>query len=131
MTPYLRWPFEYVDGVAGLGLDRVRVTIDGVRLDHCAAEWVRAPGVSGAGNPVFARRRVFDLRPPPPPPTAVWLVKEADAAVLTVAYRKLPATTPRRHRRRHQRLARLLDRGFDGDQIVVGGDSAGGYRERS
>lgn len=56
------------------------------------------------------------------------LSKEADAAVLAVAYRKLPA---------HQitdaiddgisGLRWLQDRGYDGDRIVVAGDSAGGY----
>jgi acetyl esterase/lipase len=56
------------------------------------------------------------------------LSKAADAPVLAVAYRKLPA---------HQvadaiddgisGLRWLQDRGFDGDQVVVAGDSAGGY----
>src|SRR5690242_121101 len=47
MTPNLHWPFEFVDGVAGLvpHIDS-RAKIERVRLDHCAAEWVRAPGVS-------------------------------------------------------------------------------------
>jgi len=56
------------------------------------------------------------------------LSKAADAAVLNIAYRKLPS---------HQitdaiddglnGLRWLQDRGFDGDQVVIAGDSAGGY----
>ncbi len=130
MTPDLHWPFEYVDGVAGL-VPRLgaRAEIEGVRLDHCAAEWVRAPGVSGARAILYLHGGAFltcGLNTHRSMVTR--LSKAADAAVLTVAYRKLPA---------HQitdaiddgisGLRWLLDRGYDGDQIVVGGDSAGGY----
>lgn len=54
------------------------------------------------------------------------LSKEADAAILAVAYRKLP---------KHQitdaiddgisGLRWLQDRGYEGDRVVVAGDSAG------
>lgn len=130
MTPNLRWPFEYVDGVAGLVPQfGSRATIERVRLDHCAAEWVRAPGVSGERAILYLHGGAFLTCGLNTHRSMVSrLSKEADAAVLTVAYRKLPA---------HQitdaiddgisGLHWLLDRGFDGDQIVVGGDSAGGY----
>jgi len=45
--PNLHWPFAYVDGLAGmLPQFRSSADIEPVRLEHCAAEWVRAPGVS-------------------------------------------------------------------------------------
>lgn len=130
MTPNLRWPFEYVDGVAGL-VPRLGsgVKIDSVRLDKCAAEWVRAPGVSGERAILYLHGGAFLTCGLNTHRSMVArLSKAADAAVLTVAYRKLPT---------HQitdaiddgisGLRWLQDRGFDGDQIVVAGDSAGGY----
>lgn len=130
MTPNLRWPFEYVDGVAGL-VPRFEsgAKIDSVRLDNCAAEWVRAPGVSGERAILYLHGGAFLTCGLNTHRSMVArLSKAADAAVLTVAYRKLPT---------HQitdaiddgisGLRWLQDRGFDGDQIVVAGDSAGGY----
>jgi acetyl esterase/lipase len=130
LTPNLRWPFEFVDGVAGL-VPRVGsgATIEPVRLEHCAAEWVRAPGVSGERAILYLHGGAFLTCGLNTHRSMVArLSKAADAAVLTVAYRKLPA---------HQitdaiddginGLRWLQDRGFDGDQIVVAGDSAGGY----
>ncbi|WP_197694244.1 alpha/beta hydrolase [Mycobacterium sp. 852002-40037_SCH5390672] len=130
MTPNLHWPFEYVDGVAGL-VPRFgsEAKIESVRLDHCAAEWVRAPGVSGERAILYLHGGAFLTCGLNTHRSMVArLSKEADAAVLTVAYRKLPA---------HQitdaiddgisGLRWLQDRGFEGDQIVVAGDSAGGY----
>lgn len=130
LTPNLRWPFEFVDGVAGL-VPRVGsdATIEPVRLEHCAAEWVRAPGVSGERAILYLHGGAFLTCGLNTHRSMVArLSKAANAAVLTVAYRKLPA---------HQitdaiddginGLRWLQDRGFDGDQIVVAGDSAGGY----
>jgi acetyl esterase/lipase len=130
MTPNLRWPFEYVDGAAGL-VPRFGsgAKIDSVRLDNCAAEWVRAPGVSGERAILYLHGGAFLTCGLNTHRSMVArLSKAADAAVLTVAYRKLPT---------HQitdaiddgisGLRWLQDRGFDGDQIVVAGDSAGGY----
>jgi acetyl esterase/lipase len=47
MQPNLHWPLEYVDGLAGL-VPRFRSSaeIQPIRLEHCNAEWVRAPGAS-------------------------------------------------------------------------------------
>lgn len=130
MTPNLHWPFEFVDGVAGLVPQfGVQAKIERVRLDHCAAEWVRAPGVSGKRAILYLHGGAFLTCGLNTHRSMVArLSKTADAAILTVAYRKLPA---------HQitdaiddgisGLRWLQDRGFDGDEIVVAGDSAGGY----
>lgn len=130
MTPNLRWPFEYVDSFAGM-FPRVgsAASTEAVRLEHCAAEWVRARGVSGDRAILYLHGGAFltcGLNTHRSMVTR--LSKAADAAVLTVAYRKLPT---------HQitdaiddgisGLRWLQERGYDGDRIVVAGDSAGGY----
>ncbi|MEE3752921.1 alpha/beta hydrolase [Mycobacterium intracellulare] len=130
MTPNLHWPLEYVDDFAGM-FPRLGsgASTEPVRLEHCAAEWVRAPGVSGDRAILYLHGGAFltcGLNTHRSMVTR--LSKEADAAVLAVAYRKLPA---------HQitdaiddgisGLRWLQDRGYDGDRVVVAGDSAGGY----
>ncbi len=130
MTPTLHWPFEYVDGLAGL-MPRAgsAVNIEPVRLQNCAAEWVRAPGVAEQRAVLYLHGGAFLTCGLNTHRSLVArLSKAADAPVLSVGYRKLP---------RHQitdaiedgisGLRWLHDRGFDGDRVVVAGDSAGGY----
>lgn len=130
MTPNLHWPFEYVDSLAGM-FPRTgsAAHTESVRLEHCAAEWVRAPGVSGDRAILYLHGGAFltcGLNTHRSMVTR--LSKAADAPVLAVAYRKLPT---------YQiadaiddgvdGLRWLQDRGYDGDRVVVAGDSAGGY----
>lgn len=128
--PNLHWPFECVDGFAGL-LPRFGISakIEPVRLENCAAEWVCAPGVSSDRAILYLHGGAFLTCGLNTHRSVVTrLSRSADAAVLTVGYRKLPT-----HRITDaiddgiDGLRWLLDRGFDGDQIVVAGDSAGGY----
>src|SRR5215469_7779121 len=60
LQPNLHWPLEYVDGLAGL-LPRFRSSakIEPVRLEHCAAEWVRARGVSSARAVLYLHGGAF------------------------------------------------------------------------
>ncbi|VBA57992.1 Carboxylesterase LipF [Mycobacterium attenuatum] len=130
IQPNLRWPFDYVDGLAGL-LPRfgTAARIDPVRLDHCAAEWVRAPGVSPKRAILYLHGGAFlTCGLNTHRSLACRLSKAADAGVLNVGYRKLPS--------HHitdaiedalSGLAWLQAQGFEGDQVVVAGDSAGGY----
>lgn len=130
MTPNLHWPFEYVDAIAGL-VPRIgfAARTESVRLENCDAEWVRAPGVSGERAILYLHGGAFVTCGLNTHRSMVArLSRAADAAVLTVGYRKLPT---------HQitdaiddgisGLRWLQDRGFEGDQVVVAGDSAGGY----
>jgi acetyl esterase/lipase len=131
MQPNLHWPLEYVDGLAGL-LPRFRspAQIEPVRLEHCAAEWVRAPGASLGRAILYLHGGAFLTCGLNTHRSLVTrLSKAADAAVLNVGYRKLPS---------HQitdaiddamsGLRWLQQHGYDdGDRIVVAGDSAGGY----
>ena len=130
VTPNARWPFEYVDSVAGL-VPRFGISaeIESVRLENCAAEWVCAPGASADRAILYLHGGAFLTCGLNTHRSVVTrLSKAADAAVLTVGYRKLPS--------HHitdaiddgmNGLRWLQDRGFDGDQVVVAGDSAGGY----
>jgi acetyl esterase/lipase len=130
MTSNLHWPFEYVDSFAGL-MPRFRSTAEteSVQLENCAAEWVRAPGVSTQRAILFLHGGAFLTCGLNTHRSLVTRLSEAaDAAVLAVGYRKLPS---------HpitdaiddgiSGLRWLQDRGFEGDQVVVAGDSAGGY----
>lgn len=129
-TPNMHWPFEYVDGLAGM-MPRLGISakIEPVRLENCAAEWVCAPGASTDRAILYLHGGAFLTCGLNTHRSVVTrLSKAADAAVLTVGYRKLP---------NHQitdaiedgmsGLRWLQDRGFDGDRVVVAGDSAGGY----
>jgi acetyl esterase/lipase len=126
-------PLAYVDGFVGL-LPRFgsSMSIEPVRLEHCNAEWVCAPGES-SGSPsravLFLHGGAFltcGLNTHRSMVTR--LSKAADAGVLAIGYRKLP---------KHQiadaiddaidGLRWLQDRGYDGDRVVIVGDSAGGY----
>lgn len=128
--PNLHWPLEYVDGFAGL-IPRLPSSahIQPVKLENCAAEWVRAPGASAQRAILYFHGGAFLTCGLNTHRSLVTrLSRAADAAVLTVAYRKLPS---------HQitdaiddgvsGLRWLQEQGFDGDHVVVAGDSAGGY----
>nr|WP_231970898.1 alpha/beta hydrolase [Mycobacterium sp. E3198] len=130
IQPNLHWPFQYVDGLAGLMPQfNHSARIEPIRLENCAAEWVRAPGVSPKRAILYLHGGAFLTCGLNTHRSLVTrLSKAADAGVLTVGYRKLPT---------HQiadaiedgmnGLRWLEERGYDGDQIVVAGDSAGGY----
>jgi acetyl esterase/lipase len=130
IQPNLHWPFQYVDGLAGLMPHPSHsARIEPVRLENCAAEWVHASGVSAKRAILYLHGGAFLTCGLNTHRSLVTrLSKAADAGVLTVGYRKLP---------RHQiadaiedgmnGLRWLEERGYDGDQIVVAGDSAGGY----
>lgn len=130
IQPNVRWPFGYVDDLAGLVPHfGAPAKIEPIRLDNCAAEWVRAPGVSSRRAILYLHGGAFITCGLNTHRSLVTrLSKAADAAVLAVEYRKLPS---------HQiadaiedgmnGIQWLLDRGYEGEQVVVAGDSAGGY----
>lgn len=130
IQPNLHWPFAYIDGLAGM-MPRIptMAQIQPVKLGNCAAEWIRAPGASTKRAILYLHGGAFlTCGLNTHRSMVIRLSKEADAAVLTVAYRKLP---------KHQITDAIDDgmdglrwlqmHGFDGDQVVVAGDSAGGY----
>ncbi|CAM4219970.1 Carboxylesterase LipF [Mycobacterium basiliense] len=130
MQPNLSWPFDYVDVLAGvLPFSRSAAAVEPVSLKHCAAEWICAPGISARRAILYLHGGAFlTCGLNTHRSLAIRLSAAADARVLNIGYRKLPS---------HQLsdaiddglsgLRWLHDRGFDGDQVVVAGDSAGGY----
>jgi acetyl esterase/lipase len=127
--PGVRWPFGLVD-YAGLFLPAIPGTErKPVRLAGCRAEWVRAPGTDLSRAILYLHGGGFvccGLR------THRRLVSRISAAahapVLSVDYRMLPRnpiSTAVSDGIDGYRW--LLARGFGAHEIVVAGDSAGGY----
>lgn len=130
IQPQLGWPFASVDRFAGMFPRYLHpAEIERIPLKNCAAEWVRAPGASSTRAVLYLHGGAFLTCGLNTHRSLVTrLSKAADACVLNVAYRMLPL-----HRVSDaiedglSGLRWLLQRGYDADNIVVAGDSAGGY----
>lgn len=132
-VPHLPWPFGIIDLVAKALLpasDTVRATIG---LPNADAQLVRAPGVL----PADGKRRVILYMHGGAFLTcgvhshsrlAGTLSKFADAPVLVVNYRLIPKhSIGMAVDDCHDAYRWLRLRGYGADQIVLAGDSAGGY----
>lgn len=129
LQPNLAWPLGSIDRMVGLLPRRVNADIRPVQLPDCAAELVCADGVSADRAVLYLHGGAFmTCGINTHRGLVARLSKEADAAVLNVGYRMLP---------RHG-LAEAIDdavagltwlqrQGYNADQIVIAGDSAGGY----
>jgi len=130
IQPDVHWPFEYIDGLAGL-LPRFSLSaqIEPVRLENCPAEWVRAPGVSSSRAILYLHGGAFLTCGLNTHRSLVTrLSHAADASVLNVGYRMLPSyRISDAIDDAMSGLTWLQDRGYDDDSIVIAGDSAGGY----
>lgn len=130
LQPNRRWPFAAVDGLMGM-LPKYHplARIERVELDECPGEWVRAKGASTKRAILYLHGGAFMTCGLNTHRALVArLSRTADACVLNVGYRLLPA----------HRIADAVDdaisglrwlqrRGYRDDQIVIAGDSAGGY----
>jgi acetyl esterase/lipase len=131
IRPNLHWPFESIDALASY-VPRYRAPvakIERVRLEHCKAEWVRAEGASDTRAILYLHGGAFFTCGLNTHRSLVTrLSKAADACVLNIAYRMLPshAISEAIHDG-ISGLRWLQRRGYDGDRVVVAGDSAGGY----
>jgi acetyl esterase/lipase len=136
LTYLLRWPLPtgIVDSLARFVMIAPRGTArETVRLDNCGAELVRAEGVApadGSGRAIlYLHGGAFltcGLN------THVRIVsalsRQVDAPVLSVDYRMAPNSPMSAAVQDSVDGYRwLLDRGYRAGQIVVAGDSAGGY----
>jgi acetyl esterase/lipase len=123
------WMLRLTDWVGLLSPAPRGTTIERTRLADCRAEWVRAQGVIAGKRAVLwlhgggfvgcglATHRRFVAR----------ISSAAEADVLNVAYRMLPrAPITSAIEDGLAGYAKLLEAGFAPDQIVIGGDSAGG-----
>lgn len=128
--PDLGWPFEYVDALAGL-MPRFGMSarVEPVRLERCRAEWVRASGVSSQRAVLYLHGGAFITCGLNTHRSLVTrLSKAADAGILNVGYRKMPSyTISDAIDDAVSGFRWLQEHGYDGEQIVIAGDSAGGY----
>lgn len=127
--PNLPWPYRSID-FAGALLRPIDGTVVGSRrLTNCAAEWIRGPGAESDRVLLYLHGGAFvccGMR------THRRLVSEiskvCEAPALNVDYRMLPgAPISESVEDCIDGYRLLLDLGYRNDQIVVVGDSAGGY----
>ncbi|MGH3971208.1 MAG: alpha/beta hydrolase [Mycobacterium sp.] len=132
-VPHLPWPWGVIDFASRVLLPTpgtIRATVD---LPNACAQLVRAPGVL----PADGKRRVvlylhggafLTCGANSHSRVANALSKYADSPVLVVCYRKIPKhSVGMALDDCHDAYRWLRLRGYDPEQIVLAGDSAGGY----
>lgn len=127
--PDLAWPLSVVDGAASLLPKPSGAQYVNVDLGSCSAEWIRAEGRSTKRAVLYLHGGAFLMcglnthRS-----LAVSLSDRADGAVLSVDYRMLP-NAPIAHAVDDavRGYEWLREKGYRGEDIVIAGDSAGGY----
>jgi acetyl esterase/lipase len=132
-VPHLPWPFGLVDFVARALLPQPGTVRATVGLPNASAQLVRAPGVL----PADGRRRVvlylhgggfLTCGVNSHSRISVALSKFADTPVLVVDYRLIPKhSIGQAIDDCYDGYRWLRSRGYEPDQIVLAGDSAGGY----
>src|SRR5262249_38234327 len=128
-APDLPWPTRLVDDAAGW-LPRPRNThLRDIALPNCRAEWVRADGTGTARAVLYLHGGGFLMCGLNTHRTLVsCLSRSCDAPVLNVGYRMLPAhpiSSAVGDALDGYRL--LCESGYGDGEIVIAGDSAGGY----
>ncbi|MFD4180152.1 alpha/beta hydrolase, partial [Rhodococcus sp. NPDC058514] len=126
----LPWPMKYLDDVSA----RMHPPIEGTRshtvlLDNCSAQWVKADGADGDRVVLYLHGGGFLFCGIGTHQRLVSRISaSAQAPVLMVDYRMLPAHSISDAVDDGVNGYRwLLDKGYRPDQIVIAGDSAGGY----
>ena len=131
--PHVPWPFGLVDFAAKAMLPEPGTVRATIRLPHCKAQLVRAAGVLPADG---TRRIVLYMHggafltcgANTHGRLVTKLSKYADSPVLVVEYRMIPKHSIDDAIDDCQDAYRWLRRqGYEPDQIVLAGDSAGGY----
>lgn len=127
--PDLAWPLTLVDDAVGLLPKPSRAQYLDVELGQCRAEWIRAEGRSTRRAVLYLHGGAFLLGGLNTHRSlGVTLSDFADGPVLNVGYRMLP-TSPIAHAVDDavRGYEWLCSKGYRGEDIVVAGDSAGGY----
>lgn len=129
IRPDLAWPFASVDRFAGLVPYGGSAEVLRARLSHCVAERIQAARTSAQQAILYLHGGAFlTCGLNTHRSLAARLSRAANACVLNVGYRMLPS-----HRMSDaiedalSGLRWLLRHGYSPEQIVVAGDSAGGY----
>src|SRR6201993_1031505 len=132
-APNLPWPWGLVDLAAGFLLPVSATVRETVNLPNASAQLVRAPGVLPADGTrrviVYLHGGAFLTCGANSHGRLVeMLSKFADSPVLVVNYRLLPKhSVGMALNDCHDAYRWLRERGYEPDQIVLAGDSAGGY----
>ncbi|MBV8929648.1 MAG: alpha/beta hydrolase [Mycobacteriaceae bacterium] len=131
--PFLPWPWGLVDFVSRAAYPVPGTIKATIALPHCTAQLIRADGVLPADG---TRRAVLYMHggafvtcgPHTHARLATMLSKYADAPVLVVNYRLMPKhSVGEAVEDCHDAYRWLRGQGYPADQIVLAGDSAGGY----
>ncbi|MDV3128534.1 alpha/beta hydrolase [Mycobacterium sp. 21AC1] len=129
LLPDVAWPLGAIDGFVGLIPRRVTASVRAIQLPNCPAEFVRASGASTRTAILYLHGGAFlTCGLNTHRSMAARLSRAADALVLNVGYRMLPACGLADAV--EDALAGLwwLRRcGYDSRRIVIAGDSAGGF----
>jgi acetyl esterase/lipase len=129
LQPDLRWPFSAIDQVAALAPMPSSATVERVRLPSCRAELIGTAGSSARRAILYLHGGAFlTCGLNTHRSFAAQLSRTADAEVLNVGYRMLPDHgLSAALADAADGLRWLLDRGYRWSDIVIAGDSAGGY----
>ncbi|TMS52026.1 alpha/beta hydrolase [Mycobacterium sp. DBP42] len=127
--PDLAWPLGSIDRLVGLIPGRPAASVRPVALPNCPAELVRAPGTSGHNAVLHLHGGAFlTCGLNTHRALATRLSAAADALVLNVGYRMLPACgLAEAVEDALAGLSWLRRRGYGAERTVIAGDSAGGY----
>jgi acetyl esterase/lipase len=130
---FVPWPWGLVDFVARAAYPVPGTIKATIKLPHCTAQLIRADGVLPADG---TRRVILYMHggafltcgPNTHGRLATMLSKYADAPVLVVNYRLLPKySVGQAIEDCHDGYRWLREQGYPPEQIVLAGDSAGGY----
>jgi acetyl esterase/lipase len=133
LVPNLPWPWGLIDLAARVLLPVSATVRETVKLAHASAQLVRAPGVLPADGTrriilYFHGGAFLTCGANSHGRLVEALSKFADSPVLVVNYRLLPKhSVGMALDDCHDGYQWLRERGFQADQIVLAGDSAGGY----
>lgn len=132
-VPNLPWPWGLIDLTARVLIPASATVRETIKLPHASAQLVRAPGVLPADGTrrviVYLHGGAFLTCGANSHGRLVeTLSKFADSPVLVVNYRLLPKNSVGMALEDcHDAYRWLRRRGYEPDQIVLAGDSAGGY----
>lgn len=129
LQPNLAWPLGRIDRLVGLVPRHVPASVRSVALPNCPAEFVRASGASTRTAILYLHGGAFlTCGLNTHRGLAARLSRAADAIVLNVGYRMLPACGLADAVDDALAALRWLRRcGYDSRRVVIAGDSAGGY----
>ncbi len=128
-TTRLPWPVALIDKAGGALRPIEGTTHQPVRVQNCNAEWLQGPGATTKNVVLYLHGGAFlccGIRTHRRMVSRISAVSQS--SVLMIDYRKLPIGTVTDAVSDGVDAYRwLLDNGYSAEQVIVAGDSAGGY----